>query len=346
MMFRLLGLLAALNLRLNRIRILFVPLNLAVAGFLVLGVTSGVSRVVKGPGETGPRDVSVADLAAGRVATGSFVRVSGFLQRGLTLEIGKKGFDGTLHTVRDRLVLLHDASAPAVWVDPGSARPSVSGRVTYEGLVQGLPWAAREATLKEGATIDGRTPSLQVLLRHGTRPRSFDGSVTELALCAPLLALLGCVWFKRSQIFRAREGAAVVVLDPTANEAIDLRVSGRFRLDARTSRHFVEMPAEIQWLQGGGIAAVAYADAGTYVMGFEAVSRSGAWAAIVPAGAELAIVAGEMAFGLRVRPAARIAVRVGGRVTDRLTLSFGSASQRERVLAFLRRQFAAHRAAA
>ena len=343
-MFRLLGLLAALDLRLNRIRFNFVPLNLALAGVLLWGVSLGVARVLDGPGDIAPRTVTVADLAAGRVATGSFVRVSGFIEPGLILELGKKGRNGTLETVSGRLRLLHDGGSQAVWLMRVRAALEVGRGRRSSACVRPLPQAARDATAREGRAIGSRVPSTGVLIEHGAQPRSFVSGAAHLALCAPPLALLAWVWIKRRQIFRP--GPRVTAVASSAGDAIDLRVSGRLRLDARTSRQFVEVPAGLGWMEGGGLSVAANVDASSYLMGVRAIAREGLWTLAIPAGATLSVVVGEMAFGGGVRPAARVVVRVGGRVSERLTLTFGSGAQRDRVLTFLSSVFVPHRAAA
>ena len=99
-------------------------------------------------------------------------------------------------------------------------------------------------------------------------------------------------------------------------------------------------------LLASGAAVVADVDASTYVMGMQAVDRDGAWTVVIPAGATLSVEIGEVAFGTGVRPAARVDIREGGRVMDRLTLTFGSGWQRDRVLQMLGSAFPVHRAAA
>jgi hypothetical protein len=342
-MFRLLGLMAALDLRLNRIRINFVPLNLALAGLLIWGVALGVTRAADGPAAAVPRTVTVADLAAGRVPSGTFVSVSGLVEPDLVLELGKRGADGKMSTVKERLQLLHDASTPAVWLRR-SAVVQFGGRATFTGIVRPLPEAARRATANEQEVIGRRAPSMAHLLEDGARPRSFAASLVYLAICAPPLALLAWVWISRREIFRAGHHGTADQGSP--HEPIDLRVSGRLRLDNRTSRRFVEMAAELRQVVDGGLAVVADIDASSYVMGVRAVGREGLWTVRIPAGSALAIVEGAVAFGAAVRPAARVDIHVGGRVSERMTLTFGSVAQRDRVLAFLRSVFVAQRAAA
>jgi hypothetical protein len=344
-MFRLLGILAALNLRLNRIRFWFVPLNLAVAVLLLLGVSDGLERLAKGATNLEPQPVTVADLAAGRVAPGSFVRVSGFVQANLVLELGKKGANGQLEYVRDRLLLLHDAAAPAVWLRLASDQPDSRRRATYVGMVRSLPGAARTATVSKGGTIDGRVPSMGHLLEEGSEPRSFVSGVVHLTVCAPPLALLAWVSIRRGLIYRRGQRARND--DGTPSDLIDMRVSGVLRLHGRTSsRRFVEVDAGLQGLPGGGAAVVANVDASTYLMGMQAIDREGAWTVVIPAGAALSVELGEVAFGLGVRPAARVEVREDGRTMERLTLTFGSGWQRDRVLQLLGSAFPAQRAAA
>ena len=330
MFFRLLGLVAALDSRLNRIRINFVPLNLALAGALLWGASLGVARVAQGPAETVPREVTVADLAAGRVPTGTFVRVSGLVDRDLVMEVGSGGKDGRIRTVRERLRLLHDAGAPAIWLRAPNVDQAFSGRATFVGIVRPLPTGVAAATAREGGALFGRQPSTGSLMEHGVRPRSYGSGLAYLLTCAPPLALLAWVWIARRQIFRAGQRSALDAGSP--DEPIDLRVSGRMRLEARVSRRFVEAPAGLQWIENGGVGVVADIDASSYVMGAQAVARQGLWLLPIPAGATLSVVFGELAFGTGVRPAARIDVRVGGRTTDRLTLTFGSLSQRDRVV--------------
>jgi hypothetical protein len=344
MMFRLLGLLALLDLRLNRIRLNFVPLNLALAGLLIGGVSLGVTRVADGPGEIRPRAVTVADLAAGRVPMGTFVHVAGFVEPGLILELGKRGAGGKLENVRKRLRLLHDGGSQAVWLSAGSGTFEVWTRATFVGVVRPLPQAARNASFRDGGALGIRVPSTDLLIEHGAQPRSFASGMAYLGLCAPPLALLGWVWIKRSQIFR--RGTRVRSDRVSVDGPIDMRVSARLQLDARTSRRFVEVPAQLGWMEGGGLSVAANVDASSYLMGVRTIAREGLWTLAIPADATLSVVAGELAFGLAVRPAARVEVRRGGRVAHRMTLSFADACQRDRVLQFLQGVFGARRPAA
>jgi hypothetical protein len=344
-MFRLLGLLAALDLRLNRIRFNFIPLNLAIAALLLWGVSLGVARLTEGPGDILPRDVAVADLAAGRVPMGTFVRVSGFVEPGLILELGRRGSGGRkLESVRERLRLLHDAGTGAIWVAAGAAAVEPWTRVTFVGMVRPLPQAARTATARDRQAIGSRTPSLDILLEPEARPRSFVSGLAHLVLCAPPLALLAWVWIKRSQIFRP--GTRVRVDPASADGPVDMRVSARLQLDARTSRRFVEVPVQLGWTEGGGLSVVANVDASSYVMGVRAVAREGLWTLAIPADATLSVVVGEVAFGLAVRPAARIEARRNGKIAQRMTLTFANACQRDRVLQVLQGVFGARRPAA
>jgi hypothetical protein len=340
-MFRLLGLVAALNVRFNRIRINLVPLNLLAAGLLLYGVSSGLTRVMDGPADPVPLPVTVADLASGRVRAGSFVRVTGFVEPALILELGRRGASGKMRDVDERLRLLHDGSSPAVWLQPGTAPiPAAWTPATFVGMVRPLPAAAQNATNREGATLSERRPSPDVLLENGTQPRSFASSVWLLATCTPPLVLLAWVTLRRNQIFRA--GRHVALDEGSPYELIDLRVSGRLRLTQSTSRRFLEVGARMERLENGGLAVLANVDASTYFMGIRAIRREGTWTLAIPAGAALSIVAGELALGCGVRPAARVSVRVGGRVTERFTLTFGSVAQRNRVLQALNESFVVH----
>ena len=344
-MFRLLGLLAALDLRLNRIRFNFIPLNLALVALLLWGVSLGVARLADGPGDILPRDVAVADLAAGRVPTGTFVRVSGFVEPGLILELGRRGSGGRkLENVRERLRLLHDAGTQGIWVAAGSAAVEPWTRATFVGMVRPLPQAARTATVRDGQAIGSRTPSLDILLEPGARPRSFGSGMAHLALCAPPLALLAWVWIKRRQIFRA--GTRVSVDGVGVDGPIDMRVSARLQLGAGAWRQFVEVPAGLGWTESGGVTIAANVDASSYVMGVRAVDREGIWTLAIPVDATVSVVLGELAFGLAVRPAARVEVRRGGRVAHRMTLTFANAGQRDRVLQVFAAIFRTRRTAA
>jgi hypothetical protein len=339
-MFRLLGLAAALNLGLNRIRFNLVPLNYAIAALLLWGATSGLTRVIEGPADAEPQPVTVADLAAGRVPSGSFVRVSGFIEPGVILELGKRGTDGKLQDVRERLRLLHEGGPVAVWLRPVAVPSAVWTRATFVGMVRPLPTAAWNATTREGGSIGGRVPTPDCLIEDGARPQTYLTGVVRLTMCTPPLLLLAWIWVKRNHIFRP--GQHVRAIEGNPHDAIDLRVSARLRPTRGTTRRFIEMDAHLGRLPDGSMVVLANIDASTYFMGWRVINREGQWTVTIPAGAALSVVAGELAFGRGVRPAARIDVRVNGRVINKLTLSFGSLNQRDRVLHALHATFASH----
>jgi hypothetical protein len=103
---------------------------------------------------------------------------------------------------------------------------------------------------------------------------------------------------------------------------------------------------QLGWTEGGGLSVVANVDASSYFMGVRAVAREGLWTLAIPADATLSVVVGEVAFGLAVRPAARIEARRNGKIAQRMTLTFANACQRDRVLQVLQGVFGARRPAA
>ena len=116
-----------------------------------------LERVAKGATDLEPQPVTVADLAAGRVAPVSFVRVSGFAQANLVLELGKKGANGKLEYVRDRLLLWAPPLALLAWV-------SIRRGLTYrrgQRAPQRRPRRDRFTRLPQRNSVPGLTPGAQ-----------------------------------------------------------------------------------------------------------------------------------------------------------------------------------------
>lgn len=346
-MFKLLGRLAALDARLSRVRINFVPLNLAAALLLVAGVGLGINMVVEGRANPEPKRVTIADIAAGRVAQGSYVFVDGLFDREFVLEIGKKGANGQLSEVKDRLAALIDQAGPsAVLVRMPGLRDSTASGAGLTGMVRALPRAAQEALRRDGADARGRRVDDQLLLAVGQQPASIGLGVLLILVCAPVVGMLAYVHVKRRTIFRAAAGTeAFEHYGTDGAEAADLRVTGRLWLNERTSGRFVEMPAWATALETGEIAFLSNIDASSSFMGVKTADRAGVWAVVIRPGGLHAIVLGALSFGGEIRPAVQFRVASEGGRSQTVTLSFGSVEQRGLVVRELERRCAYSRQA-
>ena len=330
MLFKLLGHVAAWDIRLNRIRINFVPLNLAIIAALVAGFAGGLAMVRENLANPKIRPVTIADIVSGRVAEGTFVTVTGTLDPRVGVDIGMKGRDGKLQSIDDRLIaFIEEAGMSGVLVRvPFTPAPK---RVALSGMVRPTPIPARQALERDGARLDGLKLDVRYMLAAGKQPARFSEGVLLMFVCAILTGMILAVHLKRHVIFRTKDVGERASLGLRENEPIDLRVTGRFALNARTSRRFIDVHAQAVVIETGQLLFAANIDASCSFMGIKTLDRSGTWTIAVNPGGLLATRSGEMAFGGRVRPAAQFQVQTGRRAQT-VTLSFGSVDQRTRFI--------------
>lgn len=332
-MFKVLGMAAALEATLRRVRFNFVPVNYVLIALAIGAAGASVRDLRARPSTLEPRLVSIADLAAGAVPARTFVTVEGridqrfFLEMKRTTMVGPRPF---LHTTRtERLVPLVDNAGTAGILIASPAALTLSGRVRLTGMVTGLPYKTRDVLDRDAAKVPSRM-NRDVMLEHGQRPPSLFASITTLAVCSIVTILLVGLRLHCGPVFKATTDRSPHPVD-MVDDGCDVRVSGRFLLEgSRTTRRFMNVPAQ-PYLDPNGVPTLfAHVDASTYVFGWCLRARRGVWHVAIPHGALRKVVRGDAAFGTHVRAAAKLVV--AGDRPETYCMTFGSAAQRERFL--------------
>ncbi len=165
-----------------------------------------------------------------------------------------------------------------------------------------------------------------------------------------LILLLGAVLVMEHVVFRPRRGGAAprsksaapastpdenALSTPVATTApddeIDVRVTGRFTLEGRDSRRFLEIPVSWETLADGTRVFSSHVSASSTFYGIPFHSRKGVWSLSVAPGVA-AWEPGLLYMGWHPRPALRL-VFLGPRGdAATLFLSFANQSQRARFL--------------
>jgi hypothetical protein len=178
------------------------------------------------------------------------------------------------------------------------------------------------------------------LLAIDQRPASALIGVAVTMACSLAVALLLVVHLKRHTIFRAHP--ATRTEPPSAvnasHEVIDVRVTAVMSLNEDTACRFLDVVAQGGMLGTGELVFLANVDASTSFMGVGTANRAGWWTLHMPAGSLGPVVRGELSLGGRVRAAAQFDITDRRRGSQQVTLSFGSAVQRERILRELERR--------
>jgi hypothetical protein len=347
MMFRFLGMVAALDEALRRRTVNLIPLNYGLF-FLLLGLTvASIQDIRTRPSSPDPQPVSIASLARGAVAAGAYVTVEGTIDPGYWIEVSKKQVSAgrRVHVARwteQMLPLVDDAAKVGIMIAPSSEQ-RFSGRVRVTGVVRGLSGGARDVLRRESATLPASL-NPELMLASGQKPSSGVLAVVLLTVCPPLAVALLYVRVKRDLIFRTRREEPRRVDLESHGEPIDLRVTGRLRLDGGRPRRFVEVPVQGTVNAQAELELGASLDASLYVFGLCVRERIGFWSLVIPPDSVGTIERGELAFGLGIRPAAKM--RINGSRPQVVTLSFATLAQRERFLRGLAYQRFARDAAA
>lgn len=346
MFYSLLGRIASVNRRLHRTRINFIPLDVALMAALGAGCLLGVHMITEARANVAPRAVTVDDIIARRVSSGTWVTMKGLLDARVILETGSKGSNGKLSEVKARYApLVDESTGRAVFVAlPLTHDYSGTTRMAFSGMLRGLPDVAKKTVDREGGNVRGIPVELDHALMLNQEPASEAAGFWLIAFCAPVLALMLFAAAKRHTIFRKSAATAM----PTASTSpIEMRATGTFRLNVNDSERFVEMPVGATLLQSGEVMLLANVDASSSFFGVRTSQREGMWTLVLPHGAMGAIERGEMFFAGERRPAAQI--EVGGSTAGKrqtVVLSFDSFEDRERLLLDLQWRYGTYAAAA
>ena len=337
-MFRILGVVAALDARFGGNGLELQALRLLLLFMLGAVAAGGVHelRAWSRPTEV-PRRVSLVDLTSGNVPAGSYVTVEGAMDPRYRIEIttrqwryGRRRLHASSSTA-ELLPLVDDSRRAGLLVIPGDA--VLAGRVALTGRVARLGSEPRRMLARDQSTLPSRMHADLMLDTTRREPNAKVGA-TMVAVAVPLSALLLYVRLRRGSIFRARPDVDQAQARQEVRH-IDVRLTGRLRLDSRRSRRFLDMPVQATIDDRGDAVLGQHIDAGWYLYELCLRKRVGFWTIAMPPGSLREIVRGETALGTAVRPAARVRFEERDGRARTVTLSFGTVAQREFFLGVL-----------
>lgn len=221
---RFLGMVAAVDSGLQRVRVNFVPLNYALLAVLTGFSVMSVLDLRSHPKSSDPRPVSITSLARGEVPAGTYVTLEATIDSRYEIEVSQTSSRSTRSGIGRGLAILggvlaqrsgstlsrmfplvDDSGNWGLLMAPSSG-PRQSGRMQVTGMVRDLPKAASDVLDREWANLPSRM-NVELMLASGEKPTSVAMAMLKLAVCLPLALALACVRVKRSQLFRANEAA-------------------------------------------------------------------------------------------------------------------------------------------
>jgi hypothetical protein len=297
--YRFAGLLAPVNQRLARYRTNFIiPLNLLFMvglGFFVLLNVSRLATLVRY--RQAPEPQSVGMLLSASPTADSYVAVKGRVRLGAPLGVENKT-GGNARSSDQAWASLFDPGTGTgflVKLPRDAPFPGSGEEATVAGTLRPIAPAVLPQLAARNYAYGGIPVDRRLMLVPGVPP----GSLTEntLGLLISLALLVGFVWatLTRNVIFIRSDTPGAYV--PVQADSPALRVSGRLRLDEKTSRFFSNMPVTLVRLDTGDLALVNKIETSSTVMGVWTQKRSGMWSLIIRAGSISAAESGFMYWG-------------------------------------------------
>ena len=279
-LYRLLGVIAAMNSRMFLIRVNFIPVNVAVFVLLAFGAVEGFDQFNDALNNSAtPKTQSLGTLLTTNDGPDQrYVSVRGLLFTGARLEYGTKDNNGGLSSVSNAWAPLVDsASKRALMVElaPTHARHDDTEAIAVTGMLRPMNTVLRAELEKEGFTFDGVPVDQRFVLMEGEAPSSFGWSLVLGVGCTSLLLMFGFATIKRNVIFLPDTSSERPV--PAQAEKPAFFVSGKLHLDEKNRQRFVNVPAAIGTLESGELAIVSNIDASSTFMGMKTSDRAGMW---------------------------------------------------------------------
>jgi hypothetical protein len=309
LLYRVLGMAAAVNQYLWRHRINFVPLNLVLVGVAcALFVFYATSWEEASRSGATPRAMPLSSLT---IATpvGSFVRTSGVLAPEAEFEYGEVGENGNLKKTTMEFIPLVDLDSERgvfVQVDP----PGRYGRTTHRAEVTGMLRPMQEFLARELRPVNFQQDGIQMLptfvLVADDNPGDAGSWQLGAAVTGAVLLLFLVLTIKQNVIFRPAAMLAEISLPPAAENT--MFATGMFVLEKHKKR-FINVPTVLGTLDTGDLAAFANVDASSNFMGVTYATRAGIWVLPIACGSLQGIEEGTLYFGRRALPAVRFQYR-------------------------------------
>ncbi len=315
LVFRFLGVAAALGQRLSRFSVNFVQLNWVVmvglGALVVFGTKQARDAWVN---QDGSHAVSIAEVLEHRDLDHNFVTVAGSLLPVAVFEKTKSSRHSSSTTVESSYLPLIDRQGRRALLVKISGSPRSKQELhdtQLTGMLEPLESGVRERLLANGGRIDDLPIDTDVMLVADEAPGNLLVWAPLTGLAALLLLAMLVTWQKRYVVF---QGAAMAGAgnEPPIGEreaGIDLRASGPFRLDAKNRKRFLNVPCGLGRLDSGPIALFSNIDASSSFMGVTTAKRAGTWAILLEPEALAQLEPGFQYVGWSRRPALRVHFR-------------------------------------
>jgi hypothetical protein len=285
----------------------------------------------------GARDVTVAQAVADRNLLDTFVRVTGgqlAIQHALSQ--GKDG-DEKAKTFWVPMLDAEQKYAMYVELDDDVEREDMAGGA-MRGMLRTLPIELKDHVKAQGIQVEGVRMDTGVMLVAGARPARLWLWLILSALGASVVGLMLLAALLRYVVFRAAGQTPELADDvpPVEPSAVDLRVSGKFRLSDKIRQRFLDTSAFIAEMESGDKGLLANVNASVTMYGQVTENRAGTWGILIKSGTLDPPQYGTFYSSEKPRPAMRIRF-TDAAVDKRATaiLSFATPAARDAVRAAL-----------
>jgi hypothetical protein len=333
LVYRVLGVAAAVNNTLARHRVNFVPSNFiigAVAACIFFFNATGWLEAVDNGAIARP--VQLGELSPGAIGRATFIRTTGVLVPGAGFQYGEQDKEGNITKLKMEFVPI---------VDRDSAR----------GLFVQLPASHRFGSEPRETEINGMVRPMQEFLSRELRQSNFEyGGVQMLpdyvlvadetpgdpaswqmgaALSGGVVLIFGLMLVKRNTIFVP--GGAAADASGAGADLTTLGATGIFLLEKHKQR-FMNVPAAIGTLDNGDLALLANVDASSAFMGVTYAQRAGIWVMPMAPGSIGSLQEGTLYYGTKAIPAVRFSYKEAGSNTSRIAVVTTSSATACRLL--------------
>jgi hypothetical protein len=343
--YRLLGVVARLNERLSHFRVNFVPINLVImvvlCGVSLFGLIE-FSEGIRNGDKPVPR--TVAEVLKRKDMSRNFVTVTGELHPEAGFQEMTKDKYGTNERPTHAYVVLLDEKDDVAILVQRDANDFDNGKpvmTQITGMLDEMGSDMQTKLHENGGKIGDVSIDTQYMLTEGRQPGNpvVGGAVAilfGLASLAFIVTLLSnYIVFQKTGSDMPSAYTTQAALTP--QQSIDLRATGRFVLDQRNAKRFLNVPAGIATGGGGEMVIVSNIDASSKLYGFTTQKLSGYWTIVLEPTGLKKVEMGQLYDGPQGRPALRVFYKDHKSRTASAILSFANTTERETVLNELHR---------
>ncbi len=358
--YRFLGIVARVNQTLNRYRVNFIPLSFGLTLFLGVAFLGSLFSARAGL-EFNPKPAvrTVAEAIQHKNDKSGYVTVKGALDsetgfqessvdKNSNKTLSVTYYDAILDT-KERAVLFvkraggenevnKESKKSTGGANPDSEQKPVPTQITGMLTSAGSDVQTELRKFATSSKGDPITVETEYILEEGEKPVDPVITLVWMGISGPLFLAFILTWVWHYVVFEkaGEQSATVNIATSVPEQGIDLRVSGRFSLDGKTTKRFLNVPSFIAPLETGEMALLSNIDASTRFMGITTGKQAGIWAIVLAQNGLHGMELGNLYDGTAVRPAIRIRFQAGSG-SETAVLSFATSTQREFVLAELNR---------